>query len=332
MDDQQTLSHPFDSAFKTLVAVCPQLLIPVVNELFGTTFTDSDEVVLMDSKQMAPVPKGKIATREVDSLFAIGGDSKMLFHVECQSTPDNTMVARFWAYDSHIALMNAELSDSGVMEVDFPRSAVLYLRHNRNTPDALKVRLKRRTGEPIDLYEIPVVKTQEYALDELLQKELLFLVPFHAFTHEKKLPEYDADEKKLALLLGELAMIKQKLSDEIDAGRIDALMQLAIQTAILSVLRGLGGELVNVMKGVEQTMRGTILDFEALRIHDKAWEEGEASGKLEGRSEGRSEGRLEMLFTLVGKGRLTELEASEEIRMPVADFRQRMAEYDRTHA
>lgn len=81
---------------------------------------------------------------------------------------------------------------------------------------------------------------------------------------------------------------------------------------------------MNVMKGVEQTMRGTILDFEALRIHDKAWEEGEA--------EGRSEGRLEMLFTLVGKGRLTELEASEEIRMPVADFRQRMAEYDRDRA
>lgn len=120
------------------------------------------------------------------------------------------MVVRFWEHDSHIAMLNADITDDGAMEVEFPRSAVLYLRHNRNTPDALKIKLKSGTGAPIDLYEIPIVKTQKYTLDELFQKGLLFLVPFYAFTHEKKLPEYDTDAQKFEVLLDELEGIKQR--------------------------------------------------------------------------------------------------------------------------
>lgn len=40
------------------------------------------------------------------------------------------------------------------------------------------------------------------------------------------------------------------------------------------------------------------------------------------------EGKMEMLFDLVSQGQITDDVASASIRMPVADFKQRMAEYN----
>ena len=190
MSEQDRPYKPYDSAFKTLIAACPQLLIPVVNDMFGTTFTDSDKVVLMDSKQMKPLAMGKILTREVDSLFAIGGDWRKAYHVELQSTPDGTMVARFWEYDSHTAMLTAEITPDGRMRVRFPHSAVLYLRHNASTPDELTIEIEDHSGNVFGRHVIPVIKVQRYDLDELIHKGLLFLFPFYWFRVVLKSPSW----------------------------------------------------------------------------------------------------------------------------------------------
>lgn len=71
------------------------------------------------------------------TLISLTGISKY-YHLECQSTPDGTMEIRMWEYDTQIALLNAEYRE-GVLYVDFPDSAVIYLRSNPNTPDELKI-------------------------------------------------------------------------------------------------------------------------------------------------------------------------------------------------
>lgn len=48
--------------------------------------------------------------------------------------------------------------------------------------------------------------------------------------------------------------------------------------------------------------------------------------------EGVEDGKLALLFDLVGQGQLTDDVASASIHMSVADFKQRMAEYDRARA
>lgn len=60
---------------------------------------------------------------------------------------------------------------------------------------------------------------------------------------------------------------------------------------------------------------------------DAGRKEGRREGRKEGRNEGRNEGVLTTLFGLVGKGRLTLAEASEEASMPEAVFKAKMAEY-----
>ena len=79
-------------------------------------------------------PEGKKEKRVTDSnltLISLKGISKR-YHLECQSTADGTMEIRMWEYDTQIALLNAEYRE-GVLYVDFPDSAVIYLRSNPNT-------------------------------------------------------------------------------------------------------------------------------------------------------------------------------------------------------
>ena len=81
------------------------------------------------------------------SFKVIKGDIEKKYHLECQSTIDNSMVLRFFEYDSQIALDDATIEkivgddggkkSDGVLTVTFPHSAVLYLRSNKNTGDVM---------------------------------------------------------------------------------------------------------------------------------------------------------------------------------------------------
>ena len=42
-------------------------------------------------------------------------------------------------------------------------------------------------------YDIQVLKSQNYTIDEIFDKKLLFLIPFHIFSHEKLFEEYEND-------------------------------------------------------------------------------------------------------------------------------------------
>ena len=35
----ETINTPYDDAFRTLLQDCPELVIPLINELFGTDYT-----------------------------------------------------------------------------------------------------------------------------------------------------------------------------------------------------------------------------------------------------------------------------------------------------
>ena len=42
------------------------------------------------------------------------------------------------------------------------------------------------------------MKTQQYTLDEIFEKKLLFLIPFYIFTHESRFEEYEANMNLLS--------------------------------------------------------------------------------------------------------------------------------------
>ena len=82
-----------------------------------------------------------------------------------------------------------------------PHSAVLFLRCSSTTPDKLKTEIVTPSGSIS--YDIQVMKSQEYALEEIFEKRLLFLIPFYIFSHEQRFKEYNQDEMKLGQLNAE---------------------------------------------------------------------------------------------------------------------------------
>lgn len=251
-----------------------------------------------------------VNTKEIitDSCFRIRGTTDKKYHIECQSTSDNSMMVRMFEYDSQIALDNGEIVN-GKLQVTFPNSAVLYLRHSRSTSDALTVEINTPGGNVS--YMIPVLKTQMYTIDEIFDKNLLFLIPFYIFSYEKNFEEYETDEGKLRELQKEYQGIIRRLESLCTEKIISEYEKCTLVDMSKKVIENIAVKYAKVRKGVTAVMGGKVLDYEAKTI----LQDGIRRGKLEGKLEGRLEGKLEVCIGLVKDGLLTAAEAAKRLDM-----------------
>ena len=90
---------PYDDAFKTLLIDCTRLIIPVINEIFGENYTGEEEIVLSASEHHLHGGDGDTKEKRTDSSFWIMGDPMRKYHIECQSTVDQSMIVRMFGYD-----------------------------------------------------------------------------------------------------------------------------------------------------------------------------------------------------------------------------------------
>lgn len=121
--------------------------------------------------------------RIIDTNFTVFGRIPKKYHVECESSlPDGRITIRLFEYDAQIALDEREIIE-GTLTVTFPNTAVLYLRTYKKTPDKMKYVIVTPGGTV--QYDIPIMKVQTYSLDDIFEKNLLMLIPFYIFSHEK---------------------------------------------------------------------------------------------------------------------------------------------------
>ena len=172
--------------------------------MFSEHYTGKEEIIFSPNEHFLNQQDGKEDERITDTCFKIQGKEIKKYHLECQSSADSSMLVRFFEYDTQIALDEGEIQGN-VLTVTFPHSAVLFLRCSESTPDRLKTRVITPAGK-IE-YEIQVMKSQEYTLKEIFEKNLLFLIPFYIFTHEKQFENYEKDDIKLKALLEEYEQI-----------------------------------------------------------------------------------------------------------------------------
>ena len=302
-------STPYDDVHRTMVNDCPQLLIPLVNEVFKEHYTGEEKVVLGSDVHYLEQQDGEEDKRITDSHFMIcGSHGKRNYHIESQSTEDHSMIIRMFEYDAQIALEDAELTAEGLM-VEFPKAAVIYLNSSRKTPDKLSITIKTPDGKVT--YAVPVMKIKNYSVDELFEKKLYFLIPFHIFVYKNQFKVYNRNEQKLE----ELELIYQDIMERLEAlsekGELDEYTRHCIIDMSKKVLGHIAVGHEKVKEGVGNVMGGRILDYEAKRIYN--------SGRSEGRSEGlrlgRSEGATSMCISLVKDGIINLSEAAKRLDM-----------------
>lgn len=255
-------AKPYDDTFKSALVHCRQVVVPFVNEMFKTNYP-LDAEISFTSTELYNLNGD--SEKDVDTSFRIG-DSPKLYHVECESSPSGSIVVRMYEYDSRIGLQNS-MVDDGKLIVEFPSSAVLYLRSNANTPDKLKVCI--RVDEREFSYEMPVMKLSNYSLDVIFAKKLYFLLPFYFFVYENDLQVYNSSKDKLQELLHDFEKWISRMMhlDETEMSKQvkDNLLRYARNVAV-----GLSKNYGMVREGVDAFMGGVVSRYSPVEqeIHD----------------------------------------------------------------
>ena len=280
---------PYDDVHRTLLNDCPQLIIPVVNEAFHKDYDCNEEIIVLNNNFYLTRQDGEQNYRITDTNFRIR-DTR--YHIECQSSDDGTMIYRIFEYDSQMARQESMLNDHHLI-VTFPKTAVLYLRHSKNTPDEFKITI-RAEGSSCT-YSVPIIKVQKYTLDEIFERNLLFLIPFHIFVYEKDFGKYETDERKREKLENIYRDILRRLKEEAVEGRIDEYTRNAIVDMSKKVIKHLTKKNKKIKERLGEVMGGRILDYPAKDILNR----GKALGLAEGLQTGRREGLAREIATLI---------------------------------
>ena len=263
------INTPYDDVFRTMVNDCARLLIPLINLLFEKDYDINDPIEIHHNEYFIHTKSGDEEKRITDSFFTINGE---MYILECQSTADNTIIIRIIEYAFHGALETATLISNNRLEMTFPRTAVLYLRSDDKTPEKMECVIHFPEGD--FQTQIPVIKINDYTLEDLFDKKLYFLIPFYAFNHEKDFEIYNNDSAKLEELKQEYKEILYKLEQAKSSGDLYQINVRTIQDMSKKVVDNLAAKYKNIKKGVASIMGGRILDYEGKKIFN----EGNARG------------------------------------------------------
>ena len=279
------MGNIYDGAFRTILNDCRQMIIPVINEVFKEDYTGNEIIEFHPNEHFIEQQDSANQERITDTNFIIYGKKKKKYHLECESSlPDGRMTIRLFEYDAQIALDEGEVINE-ILTVTFPNTAVLYLRNYKKTPDKMRYVIKT-PGGTVE-YDVPIMKMQEYTLEEIFSKGLLLLIPFYIFSHEKNFKVYNRNEQRLAELKAEYRSILERLDKLEQEGIIGAFDKRTIIELSGDVIREIAQKYENVQKGIGGMMSGALLETEARTILNR--------GKDEGRNQTKKETALRML-------------------------------------
>ena len=301
----------YDDVFRTILNDCRDLIHPLLNEIFGESYSGCEPIHFGTNEHFMNQQHGQGDKRITDSSFTVSGIVLIRYHLECQSTGDGTMDRRMFEYDSQIALDDSEKLDNALV-LSFPKSAVLFLRQAAHTPDKMQIRLKLHNTQKEVTLEIPILSIVNYTDDELFQKNLLILLPFHLFYYEKQFPKMEQDAARREHLKGIYINIRLRLENMARQGTITEYTCRTILDLSRRVAESLCKKYDNIRREVISIMGGEILEYEAKTILNE--------GKKQGWILGRESGRAETYLELVKEGILNIQEAAMRIPMDEAEL------------
>ena len=281
----------FDDVFRTLLEKMPELAVPLINEVFGTSYPE--DILLIQKRNEHQTKQGEIIT---DSYLI----ADKAYHIECQSTSDSSMIIRMIEYDFSISLESLQLED-GKYRMYFPNSCILFLRGNADRK-MLGVEIVMPDGSTTE-YKVPAIYVGHYTKDEILQKKLFFLLPFYIMRYEKK--ALDTQDPELQKMLEEYREIEKCLEEEfLEEGKEKVYRDL--MELILRISDYILKNKEKARKGLGDVMGGKVLELESDRLIQKGLELGRTQGLEQGISQGISQGLAQSVSALLRKGKTVE--------------------------
>ena len=303
----------FDDVFRTMLEKMPELVIPLINEVFGTNYPADIPI-----EQQRNEHQTKSGEKITDSRLKI---ADKIYHIECQSTSDTEMVIRMIEYDFAISLESKKI-ENGRYRIYFPHSCVLYLR-GKGRSNTIGMDIVMPNGQIIK-YDLPAIYVENYTTDVIFQKKLLFLLPFYIMRYEKSREKLEKDPEELRELLQEYEKIAGKLEDSL-LGRVREAQHRYLVEVIKRIADYIFSNSEVAKKGFDQVMGGKVLELETdkfiKKIRDKYKDELEAEIKDEVKEEikeaVKAEAKEEVVIRMLKRGRNTLDEIVDDTGLPL---------------
>ena len=195
-------------------------------------------------------------------------------------------------YDLAVGLKESCYEDYH-LTVDIPVSGVLFLRSTKNIPEEMIVTINA-VGGSIE-YPVATLKLSDYTLDDLINKNLLFLFPFYIFNLEKELRTFEKTESRTKVI-SSFTELLEYVNELYNTEKIAFDKYLLLTDMIQKVADSLSVKYDNARKELDEIMGGKILEFRGESIFNK--------GKEEGMAEGIEKGEIKGLLDLAYDGTL----------------------------
>lgn len=262
-DHNEAISNtPYDDAFRTLVTKGGNLIIPFINEMFRgeRPVKMNASIVHEANEQFLNLEKGKQDKYQTDSMITIDGE---LYHIECQTRDDGTILVRIAKYYWLEAMRNSRV-EGDTIHIPLPYSGILYLRKTPQTPEKMFVHYYDNYGNDLK-YPVKVINLADYTLDELIEKNLTFLLPFYLFNLEDNLKDYnkEASREKIITFYDELFQYLNKLREQ---EKLNVYQYSLITDMLRKVTDNLAQSNERARKELDEFMGGKILEFNNERL------------------------------------------------------------------
>lgn len=294
---------PYDDVFRTLIVKGGNLIIPFLNEMFR-----EDAPIRMDAS-IAPVAnehfldlgQGRQVKLTTDSILVIDQNP---YHIECQSYEDKTMLLRTCQYD-WLSAMPGSLVEGDTIHIPLPYSGILYLRRTTQTPETMFVQYHHPQGGELR-YPVRTLSLRNYTLEDMISKQLFFLMPFCLFNYEEELTHYDESKAAREDIIHSLERLLAYLNQMFLNERLNTYQYGLITDMLRKVTDSLTQKYSTARKELDEIMGGKVLEFKGEREYNE--------GKEEGRQEGRQEGQIEMMVYLLNAGQLNAMFATKQAK------------------
>ena len=102
------MANIYGGAFRTILNDCRKLIIHVINEISGETYTGDEEIRFFQNEHFQTSRMERIT----DTNFTVFGKVPKKYHVECESSlPDGRITIRFFEYDAQTALDEGDVTE-----------------------------------------------------------------------------------------------------------------------------------------------------------------------------------------------------------------------------
>jgi hypothetical protein len=183
----------WDEITKSIAEKMPAQFLPLIKEEFGKEYPSGTSVTLLSTESITPPKKPDVHMSKILSDIVLLVDNQNLYHFECEVNLDNEMVIRMIEYDFHTALThNLSLDDNQNFQLKFPQSVIMYP-GTSPMPESQKCTITFPDGFEYT-YTVPIVKIQQYSLEEIEAKNLLVFIPFTLLRFAPRVTKSSKDE------------------------------------------------------------------------------------------------------------------------------------------